>query len=104
MSAIENLKNQPELTRFQDVHALGSDQGAFYGNPNLQVVSWLTLPGTDAFGWGKEIYMGPGTDAFHGDAFRIPSSDGNGSVVVALYLQVAHMDAFKKHFYEDNIT
>ncbi|KAH7544692.1 hypothetical protein FEM48_Zijuj01G0012700 [Ziziphus jujuba var. spinosa] len=56
-SAIDYLKNQPDLTRFQDLHALGSDQGPFYGNPNLGVVSWLTLPmyGLD-FGWGKEIY------------------------------------------------
>ncbi|PRQ18804.1 putative transferase [Rosa chinensis] len=102
LSAIENLKNQPDLTRFQDLHALGSDQGPFYGNPNLGVVSWLTLPiyGLD-FGWGKEIYMGPGTHDFDGDSLILPSSDGDGSVVVALCLQVAHMDAFKKHFYED---
>ncbi|KAL6178584.1 hypothetical protein ACLB2K_050102 [Fragaria x ananassa] len=102
LSAIENMKNQPDLTRFQDLHALGSDEGPFYGNPNLGVVSWITLPiyGLD-FGWGKEIYMGPGTHDFDGDSLILPSSDGDDSVVVALCLQVAHMDAFKKHFYED---
>nr|AFF57840.1 hydroxycinnamoyl-coenzyme A shikimate/quinate hydroxycinnamoyltransferase 2 [Pyrus x bretschneideri] len=104
LSAIDNLRNQPDLTRFQDLHALGSDQGPFYGNPNLGVVSWLTLPlyGLD-FGWGKEIYMGPGTHDFDGHSLILPSPDGNGSAIVALCLQVAHMDAFKKHFYEDII-
>lgn len=64
LSAIENLKNQQDLTLFQDVHALRSDQGAFYGNPNLQVViSWLTLPiymvsvlgGERRFTWVQEL-------------------------------------------------
>ncbi|XP_021815849.1 spermidine hydroxycinnamoyl transferase-like [Prunus avium] len=104
LSAIDHFRNQPDLTRFQDLHALGSDQGPFYGNPNLGVVSWLTLPiyGLD-FGWGKEIYMGPGPHDFDGDSLLLPSPDGDGSIVLALCLQVAHMDAFKKHFYEDII-
>ncbi|CAL8990554.1 unnamed protein product [Prunus brigantina] len=104
LSAIDHFRNQSDLTRFQDLHALGSDQGPFYGNPNLGVVSWLTLPiyGLD-FGWGKEIYMGPGPHDFDGDSLLLPSPDGDGSIVLALCLQVAHMDAFKKHFYEDII-
>ncbi|KAK7291875.1 hypothetical protein RIF29_07375 [Crotalaria pallida] len=101
-SGIEFLKNQEDLTRFQDLHAIGSDKGPFYGNPNLGVVSWLTLPiyGLD-FGWGKEVYMGPGTHDFDGDSLLLPGPDGDGSLVVAICLQVVHMEAFKKHFYED---
>ncbi|XP_027333546.1 spermidine hydroxycinnamoyl transferase [Abrus precatorius] len=101
-SGIEFLKKQEDLTRFQDVHAIGSDNGPFYGNPNLGVVSWLTLPiyGLD-FGWGKEVYMGPGTHDFDGDSLLLPGPDGDGSLLVALCLQVAHMDEFKKHFYQD---
>jgi shikimate O-hydroxycinnamoyltransferase len=96
------LKNQPNLTRFQDIHALGGTEGPFYGNPNIGVVSWLTLPiyGLD-FGWGKEIYMGPGTHDFDGDSLLLPSPNGDGSVILAICLQVAHMEAFKKYFYED---
>ncbi|KAM3693954.1 hypothetical protein ACJW31_07G024300 [Castanea mollissima] len=101
-SGIDFLKNQRDLTPFQDIHSVGSTQGPFYGNPNLGVVSWLTIPiyGLD-FGWGKEIYMGPGTHDFDGDSLVLPSHDGDGSLTVALCLQVAHMDDFKKHFYED---
>ncbi|BFG14512.1 hypothetical protein CerSpe_007860 [Prunus speciosa] len=103
LSAIDHFRNQPDLTRFQDHHALGI-VGAFHGNPYLEVVSWSTLPiyGLD-FGWGKEIYMGSGTYDFDGESFLLPSPDGDGSMVLTLCLQVAHMDAFKKHFYEDII-
>lgn len=101
-TTIDALKNQEDFSKFQDLHALGSDDGPFYGNPNIGVVSWLTLPiyGVD-FGWGKEIYMGPGTHDFDGDSLLLPGAEGDGSVVLALCLQVAHMDAFKKYFYQD---
>ncbi|KAH7572535.1 hypothetical protein JRO89_XS04G0271600 [Xanthoceras sorbifolium] len=105
-SGIEFLKRQPDLTKFQDLHALGGDDGPFYGNPNIGVVSWLTLPmyGLD-FGWGREVYMGPGTHDFDGDSLILPShdDDDDGSLVVALCLQVSHMEAFKNHFYQDII-
>ncbi|XP_065858450.1 spermidine hydroxycinnamoyl transferase [Euphorbia lathyris] len=102
ISGIDFLKNQKDLTKFQDLHALGGDDGPFYGNPNLGVVSWLRLPihGLD-FGWGKEIYMGPGTHDFDGDSLLLPSHQGDGSLILAICLQVIHMDAFRMHFYED---
>ncbi|KAM4097713.1 hypothetical protein ACJW30_07G022600 [Castanea mollissima] len=97
---IDFLKNQPDLTLFQDIHSVGSTQGPFHGNPNFGVVSWLSLPiyGLD-FGWGKEIYMGLGTHDIDGDSLVLASHDGDGSLTVALCLQVAHVDDFKKHFY-----
>ncbi|EEF40814.1 spermidine hydroxycinnamoyl transferase [Ricinus communis] len=101
-SAIAFLKKQKDLTRFQDLNAIGGVEGPFYGNPNLGVVSWLTLPmyGLD-FGWGKEIYMGPGTHDFDGDSLLLRGLEEDGSLVLAVCLQVAHMEAFKKYFYED---
>ncbi|KAJ6759163.1 SPERMIDINE HYDROXYCINNAMOYL TRANSFERASE [Salix koriyanagi] len=101
-SATDFLKNQPDLTRFQDIHALRGAEGPFYGNPNIAVVSWLTLPiyGLD-FGWGEEIYMGPGTHDFDGDSLLLPSPNEEGSVILAICLQAAHMEAFKQGFYED---
>nr|KYP57504.1 Anthranilate N-benzoyltransferase protein 3 [Cajanus cajan] len=101
-SGIEFLKNQEDLRRFHlDAIAKESEEEVFYGNPNLSVVSWLTLPmfGVD-FGWGKEVYMRPATHDFDGDFKLLPGPVG-GSFVVALGLQVEHMDAFKKHFYRD---
>lgn len=52
-------------------------------------------------GGGKEVYMGPGTHDFDGDSLLLPGPDGNGSMLVAICLQEVHMDAFKKHFYQD---
>ncbi|XP_058775208.1 spermidine hydroxycinnamoyl transferase, partial [Vicia villosa] len=98
------FKKQDDLTKFQDLHAMigNDDEGFFYGNPNLGVVSWLTLPihGLD-FGWGKEIYMGPGTHEIDGDTLLLPSHDDDGSLSVAICLQEVYMGAFKRHFYED---
>lgn len=101
-SGIEFLKKQPSLTKFQDIHALGGTEGPFYGNPNLGVVSWLTLPiyGLD-FGWGKEAYMGPGTHDFDGDSLILQNPNEDGGLILALCLQAGHMEAFKKYFYED---
>ncbi|CAJ1941772.1 unnamed protein product [Sphenostylis stenocarpa] len=101
-SGIEFLKNQDDLSRFQYPYVIGSEKGLLHGDPNLSVVSWLTLPiyGVD-FGWGKEVYMGPGTHDFDGDSLLLPGPDGDGSLLLALCLQEVHMDAFKKHFYED---
>ncbi|XP_021754744.1 spermidine hydroxycinnamoyl transferase-like [Chenopodium quinoa] len=101
-SNIDFWKNLTDLSPFQDLHARNKNEGPFYGNPNLGVISWLTLPiyGLD-FGWGKEIYMGPGTHDSDGDCLMLPGPVNDGSVQVAICLQVAHMDAFKKYFYED---
>ncbi|KAL2338666.1 hypothetical protein Fmac_013112 [Flemingia macrophylla] len=94
-SEIEFLKNQEDLRRIHQ-------NETFYGNPNLAVVSWLTLPmfGMD-FGWGKEVLMVPATHDFDGDFMLLPGPHGDGSLLVALGLQLAHVDAFKKHFYLD---
>ena len=69
----------------------------------MGVVSWLSLPlyGLD-FGWGKEVYMGPG-DVDGESSFLLPCPSGDWSLVVALCLQLVRMESFKKHFYEDII-
>lgn len=101
-SSIELLKSQKDLTKFQDIN---KEEGAFYGNPNIEIVSWLTLPlyGFD-FGWGKEQYMGLGSHGTEGNFVLLPGIEGDGSVIVAMCLQDAHMNAFKKHFYEGIIS
>ena len=97
-SAIEFFRNLQDLVRFQAI------EEPFFGNPNVEVVSWVTLPPYNLdFGWGNEIYMGPGAHDIDGNSFILQSPDGDGSLMVILCLQVAHMDAFKRHFYEDII-
>ena len=53
------------------------------------------------FGWGKPVYMGPGVLNADGKIFIIPGPNSDGSFVLAVRLQTAHMEAFKKFFYED---
>ncbi|PON92589.1 Transferase [Trema orientale] len=91
-SYIEHLKNQEDLSKFQDVVACG--------NPNIAVASWMRLPmyGID-FGWGKEVFAGPGSMSIDGDSVILSSSTGDGSLIVAICLEAIHMDSFKKHFY-----
>jgi len=45
--------------------------------------------------------MIPATHDFDEDFVLLPGPDGDGSLLVVLGLQVGHVDAFKKHFYED---
>ncbi|KVH57169.1 spermidine hydroxycinnamoyl transferase-like [Cynara cardunculus var. scolymus] len=101
-SMIDFLKNQEDLSKFQDLQWIRDDGGPFYGNPNLGVISWLTLPmhGVD-FGWGKELFTGPGTgDAVDGDFLILRGEEASGSLVVASCLQVRHMEDFKRVFYQ----
>lgn len=95
--AIEYLKSHDDLREFQYLGVrLRGKKFTFYENPNLGVVSWLSLPmyGVD-FGWGKEAYIGPG-DVDGETSFLVPCPSGDGSVIVALCLQAQHLDSFKK--------
>ncbi|KAI4357041.1 hypothetical protein L6164_001016 [Bauhinia variegata] len=56
---------------------------------------------TRDFGWGKPLYMGPGILNEDGKTFILPSPSEDGSVIIALRFQTAHMEAFQKFFYED---
>ncbi|KAL6331467.1 hypothetical protein AAG906_011407 [Vitis piasezkii] len=101
-SSLVYVKCQEDVTQFRNFHTVGCAKGAFYGNPNLEITSWARLPiyGAD-FGWGQEIYMGPGAIGYDGKVFVFPGQGLEGSFLVALRLQVRHIDAFQKFFYED---
>ncbi|KAH7544691.1 hypothetical protein FEM48_Zijuj01G0012600 [Ziziphus jujuba var. spinosa] len=101
--AIDYLKSQPDLTKFQDFNGLWSCKGPYFGNPNVVVMSWMTLPvyGLDS-GWGKEIYMDPRThEHFDGESSILSNPDGDGSLLVKMDLHVEHMESFKEHLYND---
>ena len=96
------VKCQDDVTQFRNFHTVGCAKGAFYGNPNLEITSWARLPIYWAdFGWGQEIYMGPGAIGYDGKVFVFPGQGLDGSFLVALRLQVRHIDAFQKFFNED---
>ncbi|KAF7153040.1 hypothetical protein RHSIM_Rhsim01G0025500 [Rhododendron simsii] len=97
-SSLAYMKREKDLSKFRYSHVVGSTQGAFLGNPNIVITSWISLPlrGVD-FGWGKEIYMAPGAIAFDGKSFIFPGRDEDGSFDIPFRLQVEHMDAFKKY-------
>ncbi|KAL7589178.1 spermidine hydroxycinnamoyl transferase [Lactuca sativa] len=101
-SVLDFLKSQQDLSLFRELQPTSNGEEHFYGNPNLGVISWLTLPiyGAD-FGWGKEIHMGPGTHDSDGDSLILHGKDGDGSLVIALCLQMRHMEDFRKVFYQD---
>lgn len=97
-------RNLPDVTFQRYYHTVGCSRGGFFGNPNLTITSWVGLNMYNLdFGWGGEIYMGPAALGYDGKVFIIPSHDGDGSVLVPLRLQVEHLDAFVKYFYEDII-
>ncbi|KAJ7961517.1 spermidine hydroxycinnamoyl transferase-like [Quillaja saponaria] len=96
------------ITRQQNVewlrasfHIVNYVKGPFFGNPNMSIGSWLSLPMyREDFGWGKPVYVGPGSLNDDGKTFIMPTGpDGDGSIIVALRLQTIHMEAFKRFFY-----
>ncbi|KAG9133023.1 hypothetical protein Leryth_015407 [Lithospermum erythrorhizon] len=101
-SYLSVLKNVPDASKYRNFHTVGCTMGAFNGNPNLECTSWISLPmfGTD-WGWGKEIHMGPGAVSMDGKLFILPAPEGDGSLNVCIRLQVEHMEAFQKYFYQD---
>lgn len=74
----------------------------YFGNPNFHLTSWMSMPVYEAdFGWGKPFYFGLAYVAPHDRAVILLSPDEDGSVIVGLHFQVAHLDHFKKFFYGD---
>ncbi|XP_058114015.1 shikimate O-hydroxycinnamoyltransferase-like [Magnolia sinica] len=100
-SALDFFACHKDLTPFRrGSYTLGWTQGTFYGCPNINVTSWLGMPIYDAdFGWGPPIHMGPAALGFEGKAYLIPTREGDGSMLLPIRLQVAHMKAFKDSIY-----
>jgi shikimate O-hydroxycinnamoyltransferase len=79
-----------------------TEKAPYFGNPNIQIACWMTIPFYEAdFGWGKPIYFGYAGVSPHDRAYIHLSPDGDGSVIVSLHFQVAHLELFKKFFYKD---
>ncbi|KAK4410663.1 Shikimate O-hydroxycinnamoyltransferase [Sesamum angolense] len=93
-SALDYLELQPDLKALvRGAHT--------FRCPNLGITSWVRLPIHDAdFGWGRPIFMGPGGIAYEGLSFVLPSPTNDGSLSVAISLQVEHMKLFEKLLYD----
>ncbi|KAI3455220.1 hypothetical protein Pfo_011883 [Paulownia fortunei] len=93
-SALDYLELQPDLKALvRGAHT--------FRCPNLGITSWVRLPIHDAdFGWGRPIFMGPGGIAYEGLSFVLPSPTNDGSLSVAISLQIEHMKLFEKLLYD----
>ncbi|MED6133060.1 hypothetical protein PIB30_024739 [Stylosanthes scabra] len=73
-----------------------------FGNPNIMLGSWLRMPMYDAdFGWGKPDYFGPGGVCPFDNGIIAPTPHGDGSIVIFMYFQMAHMKNFIKLFWHN---
>ncbi|KAJ1441392.1 Transferase [Sesbania bispinosa] len=78
------------------------NNASFFGNPNFHLTSWMSMPVYEAdFGWGKPHYFGLAYVAPHDRALILLSPEGDGSVIVCLHFQEAHIQLFKDFFYRD---
>ncbi|KAK7315418.1 hypothetical protein VNO77_33964 [Canavalia gladiata] len=104
-SQINFIRGQEKIDSLRTVGNLNDERSKnapFYGNPNIFAVSWMSMLWYKAdFGWGKPVYFGPGSIAFDGKAYIIQSSQEDGSIIILLRLQTAHMQIFNKLFYKD---
>ncbi|KAL8142431.1 hypothetical protein V2J09_015463 [Rumex salicifolius] len=93
---LDYWKRQPDLRVWR---GLRTTEG-MYVNPDVMVTSWFTLPlhGLD-FGWGEETHMGPGHQTMEGISTILPGRH-DGSALVAMCLQPAHVNDFKAYFYD----
>ncbi|PRQ50389.1 putative shikimate O-hydroxycinnamoyltransferase [Rosa chinensis] len=93
-SALDYLELQPNLS------ALARGAHSFR-SPKLGITSWVRLPIHDAdFGWGRPDFMGPGGIAYEGLCYILPSTSDDGSLSVAICLQLEHMELFSKLLYD----
>ncbi|XP_022949717.1 spermidine hydroxycinnamoyl transferase-like [Cucurbita moschata] len=102
-SALDFLASQEDISWVRtSYHTKVKVEAPFWGNPNLSLGSWMSLPLYEAdFGWGKPCYVGPATLNADGKSFIMPAPDNDGGLIIAIRLQKKHMDDFKRHFYED---
>lgn len=78
------------------------DNFPYFGNPNFHLTSWMSMPVYEAdFGWGKPDYFGMANLFPHDRAVILLSPDEDGSILVCLHFQIAHLELFNKFFYED---
>ncbi|KAK7333715.1 hypothetical protein VNO80_30492 [Phaseolus coccineus] len=103
-SQIDVIRGQEHLDKARALY-FGANEGKdalFFGNPNLLLTSWMSMPGHEAdFGWGKPVYLGLVSVAKQDRALITQSTDGENSINLVLHFQMEHMQLFKNFFYEE---
>jgi shikimate O-hydroxycinnamoyltransferase len=111
LSNPEYIRSQLDFIRCQErldfirtaIVEIGKTKAAmFYGNPNMNITSWMSMPVYEAdFGWGKPLFFGPALVLPDGKSYIMRSSSGDESLLVSVHLQSRHMELFKNFFYQD---
>ncbi|MED6133059.1 hypothetical protein PIB30_024738 [Stylosanthes scabra] len=90
-----------DMLRTQSVEECRADV-SFSRDPNIVLGSWLQLPFYEAdFGWGKPHHFGPGIVPPIDIGIMAPTPDADGSIVIFMNFQIAHMQNFVKHFWDN---
>ncbi|XP_027933469.1 spermidine hydroxycinnamoyl transferase-like [Vigna unguiculata] len=106
----EYIRSQMEIVlgeeQLDGIRGFFSGQGErnsfpFAGNPNLHITSWMSMPMYEAdFGWGKPVFFGLAYVCAHDRAVILLGPHGDGSIIVSMHFQEAHLELFKKFFYQ----
>ncbi|RYR40212.1 hypothetical protein Ahy_A09g045926 [Arachis hypogaea] len=73
------------------------EDALFYGNPNFGVTSWMSMTVYEAdFGWGRLVHFGQGALFPFDRGLLALSPDMDGSILVFMHFQEAHMQNFIK--------
>ncbi|CAJ1964340.1 unnamed protein product [Sphenostylis stenocarpa] len=103
-SQIDVIRGQKDVDSARALY-FGSNEGKnalFYGNPNLLITSWMSMPVNEAdFGWGKPVHFGVANMATQDRVILFRSLDGDGSIVLTIHFQMELMELFKKLIYEE---
>ncbi|XP_027930874.1 spermidine hydroxycinnamoyl transferase-like [Vigna unguiculata] len=103
-SQIDIVRGEEDIDKARALY-YGPKEGKdvfFFGNPNLRITSWLSMPMNETdFGWGKPLYSGLAGGVAQERALITQSPGGDGSVILFLHFQAEHMELFKNYFYEE---
>ncbi|MED6133050.1 hypothetical protein PIB30_024729 [Stylosanthes scabra] len=101
--AVERVANDEYIRSQIDVVARGEYRACmfFVGSPNMAFLSWMGMPVYEAdFGWGKPHYFGPGAVSPVDIGMMTPTPHGDGSILIFMHFQMAHMDKFINLFWD----
>ncbi|MED6164910.1 hypothetical protein PIB30_094631 [Stylosanthes scabra] len=101
--AVERVSNDEYIRSQIDVIARGEYRAGmfFVGSPTMAFISWMGMPVYEAdFGWGKPDYFGPGAVSPVDIGMMAPTPQGDGSMLIFMHFQIAHMDKFLNLFWD----
>ncbi|KAK7335465.1 hypothetical protein VNO80_27316 [Phaseolus coccineus] len=93
-SALDYLQLQPDLNALLPIAHTSR-------YPNMRINSWAKFPIYDAdFGWGRPIFMRPGSISHEGQSIILPSPTNDGNLYLIINLPPHHMQLFQEFLYD----